>query len=309
VLLLAASLPGARAQDGAAASDQTLTISMDVQRVVLYVTVREGKTGYVGNLTKGNFTVREDGRPQEIHEFERADVPVAVGLVIDNSQSMLNKRQEVVAAAKAFVRASNPQDEMFVIHFSETIRFGLPNDKMFSSDHAELEVALDRMNLEGHTALYDAVQVALDHLAKSHLTKKALFVISDGGDNRSARKMDDVVKAADLSGALFYAVGIYDVLDGDANPGAIRRLAKSTGGESFFPKDLVEVSELCESIARDLRNQYMIVYAPPQRINDSAYHRIEVSVKDPQKRKLKVTSRSGYYGFAVKSPGTGKEKK
>ena len=282
---------------------------MDVQRVVLYVTVREGQTGYVGDLAKENFTVKEDGKPQQIHEFQRADVPVAVGLVIDNSQSMLNKRQEIVAASEGF-RAGQQSPGRNVRHpLQRDIKFGLPNNMMFSSDRDELERALDRMSLEGHTALYDAVQVALDHLAKSHLTKKALFVISDGGDNKSVRKMDEVVKSADLSGALFYAVGIYDVLDGDANPGAIRRLAKSTGGESFFPKDLKEVSELCESIARDLRNQYMIVYAPPERVNDSAYHRIEVAVKDPQKRKLKITSRSGYYGSAAKSQSTVKENK
>jgi VWFA-related protein len=283
-------------------SEDTHTISMDVQRVVLYVTVREGKTGYVGDLSKEHFTVKDDGRVQEIHEFQRADVPVAVGIVIDNSQSMMNKRGEVVEAAKAFVRASNPDDEMFVIHFSETIKFGLPPDKMFSSDRQELEKALDKMSLEGHTALYDAIHVAVEHLKKSQMTKKALFVVSDGGDNRSGRKLKDVVKEADLSGALFYAIGIYDPMDGDANPGVIRRLAKATGGEAFFPKSLPEIASLCESIARDLRNQYMIVYAPPKRPKDGAYHKVQVTVKDPRDRKLNVTSRSGYYSPAAAVP-------
>ncbi len=128
------------------------------------------------------------------------------------------------------------------------------------------------------------------------MTKKALFVISDGGDNRSSAKMDEVVKAADLSGALFYAVAIYDPMDGDAKPSVMKHLAKETGGEAFFPVQIDEITGLCESIARDLRNQYTIVYAPPARINDKAYHRVEVLVKDPNKRKLTVTARSGYYG-------------
>jgi len=288
--------------------DDATTIKMDVQRVILYVTVREGKTGFVGDLTREDFVVKDDGKVQEIRQFSRDDVPVAVGLVIDNSQSMINKRDEVIAAAKAFVRASNPQDEMFVVHFNDDITFGLPKGQMFSSNHAELEKALDNMNLTGQTALYDAIQTAVDHLKKTNLTKKALFVISDGGDNRSSASMQEVVKAADLSGALFYAIAIYDPMDGDAKPGVMRHLAKDTGGEAFFPKDLNEISSLCESIARDLRNQYMLVYAPPTRINDTAYHRVEVSVKDPKKRKLTVTARSGYYGTEAATSSARKKK-
>jgi VWFA-related protein len=284
------------------------SISVDVSRVVLYVTAREGKTGYVGDLSKEHFVVKEDGKVQEIRQFSRDDVPVAIGLVVDNSQSMLNKRDEVVASGKAFVRASNPNDEMFVVHFNDKIKFGLPKNRMFTSNREELERALDLTTLEGHTALYDAIQVALDHLKNSKLTKRALFVLSDGGDNASTSKMKDVVKAADLSGALFYAIGIYDAMDGDANPGALRKLAQATGGEAFFPKGLDEMSALCESIARDLRNQYTLVYAPPDHPSDSAYHRVEVSVKDPQRRKLKVTSRSGYYGSAAQQAGGDRQK-
>jgi VWFA-related protein len=263
------------------------------------VTVREGKTGFVGDLEKENFVVKDDGKVQQIHQFSRSDVPVAVGLVIDNSRSMINKRDEVVAAGKAFVAASNTSDETFVVHFNNKITFGLPTDRMFSSDRAELDSAIDRMNLFGETALYDAIQVALDHLDKAKLTKRALFVISDGGDNRSTTRMKDVVKAAELSGALFYAIGIYDPMDGDANPDALKKLAHGTGGEAFFPKSIDEVRGLCESIAHDLRNQYTLVYAPPERANDTAFHRVEVSVKDPKGRKLTVRSRTGYYGSAA----------
>jgi VWFA-related protein len=295
-------IPPAPSQDGAPAAEERSTISMDVRRVVLYVTVREGKTGFVGDLAKENFVVKDDGKVQQIHQFSRDDVPVSVGLVVDNSQSMLNKRGEVVAAAKAFIAASNPDDETFVVHFNDKITFGLPANQMFSSDREELGKAIDKMSLYGETALYDAIQVALKHLEQAPVTKKALFVISDGGDNKSAAKMKDVIKAAELSGALFYAIGIYDPLDGDANPDVMRKLAQGTGGEAFFPKSLDEVSGLCESIARDLRNQYTLVYAPPERPNDSSFHKVDVSVKDPRGRKLNVRSRLGYYGSAAK-PG------
>jgi VWFA-related protein len=284
---------------GSALAQEESVISVDVSRVVLYVTVRDSKMGYVGNLTQQDFTVKENGRPQEIRQFSRGEVPVAVGLVIDNSQSMFNKRKEVIAAAKAFIRASNPQDEMFVVHFNEDIVFGLPEGKDFSSDQAELDKALERLTAEGQTALYDAIYKALNHLAKSNLTKKALFVISDGGDNRSKKKLQDVLKAADLSGALFYAIGIYDPMDGEANPEVLRKLAHGTGGEAFFPQSLAVISELCETIARDLRNQYMLVYAPASNPNDASYHKVEVSV--PSRRHLTVRTRTGYYGPAAAS--------
>lgn len=275
-------------------------ISMDVNRVVLYVTVREGKARFVGDLAKQDLSVKEDGTPQEIISFSRDDVPVAVGLLVDNSQSMMNKSAEVAAAAKAFVRASNPGDDMFVLHFNEELTYGLPRNLPFTGDHAELDKALDSIRADGKTALYDAIQEGLTHLQRSKLTKKALIVISDGGDNISVHKAADVVKAAGLSGALFYGIGIYDPSDGDANPGVIRKLAQDTGGEAYFPKDVVEVTGLCQIIARDLRSQYMLSYSPSNADYDGRYRRIEVKVKDPQHRKLIVRTRTGYYATAPK---------
>jgi VWFA-related protein len=263
--------------------------------VVLYVTVREGKARFVGDLEKQQFTVSEDGVPQELLAFSRDDVPVAIGLLVDNSGSMMNKHEEVVAAAKAFVMASNPGDEIFVLHFNEQLRYGLPQDAPFSADRAVLGQALEQMQVIGMTALYEAIHEGLNHLATSKLTKKALIVISDGGDNISRRKSADVVKEADLSGALFYAIGIYDPMDGDADPGVLRKLAEYTGGEAYFPKGLQEVKGLCENVARDLRSQYMLTYAPKQKSAAGTYRRIQVSVKDPKKRKLIVRTRTGYY--------------
>ena len=127
---------------GAQAPDQTPVISMDVRRVVLYVTVREGNARFVGDLVKPDFSITEDGTPQEIISFSRDDVPVAVGLLVDNSQSMMNKRKEVVAAAKAFVHASKPNDDIFVIHFNEELNYGLPRDMPFTGNQSLLDEAL-----------------------------------------------------------------------------------------------------------------------------------------------------------------------
>ena len=267
--------------------------SESVRRVVLYATVR-GEGGFVDDLTANDFTILEDGKQQKLLEFQREDVPVAIGLLVDNSRSMLTRRDAVVEAAKTFVRATNPQDDIFVLHFNEQLSYGLPQDVPFTADRAVLGEALDRMNLDGRTALYAAIAEGLSHLAKSNLTKKALIVISDGGDNVSQVKLDDVVKQADLSGAMFYGIGIYDPDDGEADPKALRNLANRTGGESFFPEKLEEVRSLCERIALTMRNQYTLSYSPPTADSKPTYHRIEVKVKDPKKRKLTVRTRTGY---------------
>jgi Ca-activated chloride channel family protein len=276
-------------------STDTDTISIDVTRVVLHATVREGKSGFVSDLEKEHFTVFEDGIPQKLLSFNREDEPVAIGLLIDNSQSMMNKRSQVVAAAKTFVRASKPNDQIFVLHFNEQLTYGLPSSTRFTDDRNLLDAALDKMTLDGRTALYDAIYEGLKNLAHSDLSKKALLVISDGGDNLSIHKASDVVREADLSGALFFGIGIYDPMDGDANPGVLRKLAHSTGGEAYFPKDLQGVQDLCETIARDLRNQYALSYAPSPNASGPHYHRLQVKVKDPKGRKLIVRARTGYY--------------
>ena len=269
-----------------------------VRRVVLYATVR-GEDGFVADLTANDFTILEDGKQQKLLEFQREDVPVAIGLLIDNSRSMLTRRDAVVEAANTFVRATNPQDDIFVLHFNEQLSYGLPRDVPFTADRALLGEALDRMQLDGRTALYAAIAEGLSHLGKSNLTKKALIVISDGGDNVSQVTLDDVVTQADLSGASFYGIGIYDPDDGDADPKTLRNLANRTGGESFFPERLDEVRSLCERIALTMRNQYTLSYSPPTADTKRTYHRIDVKVKDPKKRKLTVRTRTGYYTTPV----------
>lgn len=296
VLIVGISITGAAFQTaGQASADQGKRFSSGISRVVLYATVRENNGGFVADLRQEDFTILEDGKPQEIVSFVREDVPVAIGLLVDNSKSMINKRSQVVEAGKTFVRAANPLDEIFILHFNETILWGLPPEIPFTGDRQLLENALDRMTLDGRTALYAAIAEGLKHLGTSALTKKALIVLSDGGDNMGPLKMDDVVKLADLSGASFYAIGIYDPLDGDADPKVLRTMANRTGGEAFFPQRLDEVRSLCERIASTLRNQYALSYSPPSWTTGATYRKIEVKVKDPQRRKLTVRTRTGYY--------------
>jgi VWFA-related protein len=278
-----------------AAAEQGQRISTGISRVVLYATVRQNNGGFVDDLRQEDFTILEEGKPQEIVSFLREDVPVAIGLLVDNSQSMMNKRSHVLEAARTFIRATNPQDEIFILHFNEVILWGLSPEIAFTSNRQLLDEALDRMRLDGRTALYAAIAEGLKHLNKSALTKKALIVLSDGGDNMGPLKMNDVVKLADLSGASFYAIGIYDPMDGDADPRVLRNLADRTGGEAYFPQKLDEVQSLCERIAATLRNQYALSYSPPSWATGPTYRKVEVKVKDPKRRRLTIRTRTGYY--------------
>jgi VWFA-related protein len=300
--MCAATLVIAQGQPPANAPQEqaTPTFSSAVRRVVLHATVRS-RDGFVADLTRADFTVLEEGKPQEILEFTREDVPVAIGLLVDNSGSMAGKRAEVVAAAKAFVGATKPQDDIFVLHFNEHLAYGLPADVPFTGDRALLNEALDRMALDGQTALYSAIVEGLAHLNKSQLTKKALIVISDGRDNASRLRLDDVVRQADVSGASFYAIGIYDRENDDADPRTLRNLADRTGGEAFFPERLDGVRALCERIALTLRNQYSLSYSPPSWDSGPAYRRLQVTVKDPKRRNLTVRTRTGYYTTGTSS--------
>jgi Ca-activated chloride channel family protein len=169
------------------------TISVNVNMVVLRATAQDHKGILVSGLGKNDFQVYEDGVLQQIKYFSHEDIPVTVGLVVDNSGSMRPKRADVIAAALAFARSSNPQDQMFVVNFNEKVSFGLPDSMPFTDQVAQLEMALSRIAANGETALYDAVFVALEHLKKGNRDKKVLIVISDGGDNASKHKLPEIM--------------------------------------------------------------------------------------------------------------------
>jgi VWFA-related protein len=271
------------------------TIAVKVGMVVLHATVLDSKGILVSGLDKEDFQVFEDGVPQQIDSFTHEDIPVTVGLVVDNSGSMGPKRSEVIAAALAFARSSNPQDQMFVVSFNEKVSFGLPDDMLFTDEAAQLRAAMSRIAADGMTALYDAVAAALEHLKKGSRDKKVLIVISDGGDNASTHKLAQIMAMAGQSDAIIYTIGLFDEDDPDQNPGALRQLAKATGGEAFLPGSVKDVVPICERIARDIRNQYTIAYIPANGKQDGTYRVIQVKAGAPGRGRLVVRTRAGYY--------------
>jgi Ca-activated chloride channel family protein len=276
------------------------SIKVNVDVVVLRATAQDRKNILVSGLKQDNFQVHEDGVLQPIKYFSHEDVPVTVGLVVDNSGSMKPKRDDVIAAALAFARSSNPQDQMFVVNFNEQVSFGLPGNTAFTDQAAQLQVALSRVAADGETALYDAVAVALEHLKEGDRDKKVLIVVSDGGDNASKHKLTEIMALVGRSNAIIYTVGIFDDQDADRNPAVLKRLAKETGGEAFLPESLRDVTPVCERIARDIRNQYTIAYVPTNRKRDGTYRVIQVNASAPGRRRLLVRTRTGY--FAPSAP-------
>ncbi len=303
-LLLAVTALSSRALPQENSSSQNrpadvYTLRVNADMVVLRATAQDRKNMLVSGLDQHNFRVYEDGMLQPINHFSHEDIPVTVGLVIDNSGSMRPKRRDVIDAALAFARSSNPKDQMFVVNFNEKVSFGLPDNIPFTGDVAQLQVALSRVAADGETALYDAVTAALDHLKQGDRDKKVLIVISDGGDNASKHKLAEIVSMAAQSDAIIYAIGIFDEQDPDQNPGVLKRLAKNTGGEVFLPQSLTDITPICERIARDIRNQYTIAYVPTNRKRDGKYRLIQVKANAPGHGSLSVRTRTGYFAPAT----------
>jgi VWFA-related protein len=266
--------------------------------VLLHVSVVDRKAGYVPGLPREAFSVYENGRPQTVTFFQNEDTPVTVGLVIDSSGSMRYKRDAVIAAGLAFARSSHPGDEMFTINFNERVWSGLPPGLPFTSTIADLERALQRSTARGETALFDALLVSFGHLEKGGQQKKVLIVVSDGEDNASTARFEDVLEAALRTDAVIYTIGLSDEYE-KANPKLLRKLAKATGADAFFPRDPRETTRILERIARDIRSGYTIGYAPADQ--DERFRAIRVTVTSPQGRNLSVRARSGYLPPAVES--------
>ena len=261
--------------------------------VLLDVSVKKPDGGFVSGLAKENFKVYENGKLQEISQFANADIPVTVGIVVDESGSMRPKRPEVVTAALEFIQASNPQDEIFVINFNEKVRHGLPDAVLFSDDIKLLREALWKGTPEGRTALYDAIETALGQLDMGRRDKKTLVVISDGGDNLSTHTFKDIMQRVLLSTATIYTIGIFDEDDPDRNPGVLERLARVSGGEVYFPPKLSDIVPVCRQIAKDIRTRYTIGYIPSVE-NGKPLRQVKVMASDPNHAKLIVRTRTSY---------------
>jgi VWFA-related protein len=270
------------------------TLTIDANMVLLNATVLDSHNALVSGLNEDAFKVYEDGVLQPLKYFSHEDIPVTVGILVDNSGSMQPKRDDVVAAAMAFARSSNPQDQMFVVNFNDRVSFALPANTPFTDRPDTLLRALSSIRTIGETALYDGIAAALDHLKQGNRDKKVLILITDGDDNASKHKLAEIVDMAKQSSAIIYAIGIFDERDGDQKPGVLRRLAKETGGEAFFPESSKEIASICEGIARDIRNQYTLAYVPTIAGKAGSYRAIEVKASAPRHGRLSVRTRAGY---------------
>jgi Ca-activated chloride channel family protein len=303
LIALSSSVHAQGPSSQASRSGDEYSIQVNVGMVVLRATAQDRKSILVSGLKQDDFQVYEDGVLQTVKHFSHEDVPVTVGLVVDNSGSMGPKRHDVIAAALAFARSSNPQDQMFVVNFNEKVSFGLPDNTAFTDQPAQLQVALSRVAAGGETALYDAIAEALEHLKQGDRDKKVLVVVSDGGDNASKHKLGEIMALVGQPGVIIYTIGIFDDQDADRKPGVLKRLAKATGGEAFLPESLNDVTPICERIARDIRNQYTIAYVPTKRKRDGTYRTIQVKANAPGGRRLSVRTRTGYFAPSA-SPST-----
>lgn len=274
--------------------EQTFKLSVTSELVLLDVSVKSINREHVSGLEKGNFKVYEDGKLQTISHFSSEDVPVTAGLVVDASGSMRDKRPDVVAAAIAFLRASNQNDEIFVVHFSDGVKLGLPANIAFTGNLSELLAALWAGTPEGRTALNDAILFSLGHLEKGRRDRRTLLLISDGGDNSSVHKAAEIMQKVLETRTTIYAVGLYDANDQDRNPELLRRLARISGGESFLDVQLPQIDGICRQIASDIRNRYTIGYVPVHTGEQGALRKITVSASSSGGLKLLVHTRTQY---------------
>jgi Ca-activated chloride channel homolog len=272
----------------------TFVIRKDVDEVMLHATVIDDRQRIVTDLDRNAFSVYEDGKPQAIISFHHEDIPVAMGIVIDNSGSMREKRAKVNQAALNLVRSSNPQDEVFVVNFNDEYYL----DQDFTNDLLKLKEALEKIDARGGTALYEAVVASADHLKRdARLERKVLFVVTDGEDNASRETLEQAVKQLqEENGPSVYAIG---VLGDEEHPKRAKRaleiITQRTGGLAFFPKTLDEVDEISRQVAHDIRNQYTIGYKPTNPKGAGGFRTIRVEAKAKGHGKMVVRTKSGYY--------------
>ncbi|MBI3049244.1 MAG: VWA domain-containing protein [Acidobacteria bacterium] len=283
----------------AAATRPPQTFKSDTDLVVLHVNVFNDRSDAVPDLPQQAFQVFEDDEPQEITFFTSGEVPVAVGLVLDGSSSMIGRHGMVLTSGDAFIRTTRPEDELFTILFNEHVQFGLPPDVPFTSHPTLLRAALARYRAGGRTALHDAVIAALDHLERATHQKRVLVVLSDGKDNASRHSKREMLERVRRNNAIVYTVSNAHRLNGqEANPRVLRGLAEASGGVAYFPDSDEEVVESLDDIAGNVRRGYLIGYVPRNAAHDGAYRRVKVTVRAPGRSKLTARSREGYEAHA-----------
>jgi Ca-activated chloride channel family protein len=295
--------PGATTNSG----KQGAGIKVDVNLVVLHTSVLDDRGRFADGLKQENFRVFEDKVEQKLSVFKREDVPVSMGLVIDNSGSMREKRPRVNEAALTLVQASNPRDEAFVVNFNDD--FYLDLDKDFTSSIPELKEALERIDSRGSTALRDAIIGSLDHLKKGTKDKKVLLVVTDGEDNASHNSLEKTLREIQKTDTVIYTIGL---LSSEGKKEAkrakkvLQEIAAASGGVAYFPESVDDVHSICEQVAHDIRNQYILAYYPTNTRRDGSFRAVNVDVIPPRGRgKLVARTRNGYYAPGSPTTATG----
>jgi Ca-activated chloride channel family protein len=268
--------------------------------VVLPVTVVDKRGGFVTDLARERFSVYDNGRREEISLFTKEDTPVTIGLIVDNSGSMGRKMGEVIVGTTALVRQSNPDDEIFTLAFNDSVVDSGSRTLLTAADGHAVEAQLLALIPRGRTALYDALVAGLDRIERGAQARKALVVISDGGDNASHATLHEVLDRARRANVTIFTIGLFDPEDPDRNPAVLKALAESTGGERFLPPSPSILLQACTRIARELRSGYTLGFVPAA--PDGAYHRVRVDVQRPEGGKLTVRTRPGYFAATGAKP-------
>ncbi len=275
-------------------ANESYAISVTSELVIVPVNVTDISGNFVSGLTGNSFHVYDERQLQSLALFQQENTPVCVGLIVDHSSSMETKLPNVITAITAFAHSGNPKDEMFVVDFNDRVVVEPLDRKAFTNNSVELEKAIEAMSAHGRTALYDAVAEGLTHLQLSDLQRKALIIISDGGDNASHFKRSEILALARQSQVMIYSI----ILEGDftkeQNPKALRQLSEDTGGVAFSPESVQSVVDSSAQIARDLREQYVLGFVPEKHASGNLFRKLRVKVTTPEKRKLYVRTRIGY---------------
>ena len=265
----------------------------EVDEVTLHATVVDDRNRIITNLDREAFSVFENDQPQQVKSFRREDYPVAMGIVIDNSGSMRDKRDQVNKAALNLVRSSNPQDQVFIVNFNDEYYL----DQEFTSDIKKLQVALEKVESRGGTALYDAIVASwTDELAHSPLQRKVIFVVTDGDDDASQLSLEQAMHVLQQeNGPVVYAIGLLGEERARKAKRALQLFADRTGGIAFFPPTLSQVDEISRTVAHDIRNQYTITYTPTTPKTVPGFRTVRVEARAKPYHKLSVRTRAGYY--------------
>jgi Ca-activated chloride channel homolog len=280
--------------------DDIPTFRTDLNLVILHASVLDKSGKLITSVPQTAFHVFENSVEQPIKLFRREDVPVSMGIIIDNSGSMRDKRLKVAAASMAMVKASNPQDEVFIVNFNDDAYL----DQTFTNDTKKLGAALDKIDSKGGTAMRDAISMSIDYVKeKGKRDKKVLLVVTDGNDNTSNETLEQLVRKARQSEVLIYSIGLLneeEPREASKAKRALKALAETSGGNVYFPKDLADVDKITPQVAHEIRNQYILAYLPTNSNLDGSFRKINVTVKgfgNPT-----VRTRNGYYATPAPAP-------